>query len=301
MKDTIMIAPPRHQANHRSCHNDNKQITRFIEKVARNDTDDLLVVNTLKSSSEFERDLNFEGPGSDLFNARSHKSGDFFRIDDLFDVTTSSISLHRRHFTFKTAMFRAPTEEPRSQIRSTTVTRLHAKWTKAEDTRLEEMVAAYGPFDWVMISQRMENRNPRQCKERWDNYLREDLKRTEWTDSEDLLLFQKFHDLGPKWVQIAKYFPKRTDAMVKNRINLLKRHEQKRAEILAQHDPLVLHLFQLSAPAMPAAQNTGPVQQSVDTSAVQDVGEVGERHELFDEDLWFDPLFQGVFDELVEF
>jgi hypothetical protein len=134
------------------------------------------------------------------------------------------------------------------------------------------------------------------------------LKRTEWTDSEDILLFEKFQELGPKWVQIAKYFPNRTDAMIKNRINLLKRHEQKRAEILADHDPLVLQMLQLSALAMNLGQMTDPVQQTVDTTVhtnIDEVNGVGEPPDFFEAELspdgWFDPLLQGIFDEFVEF
>jgi hypothetical protein len=119
-------------------------------------------------------------------------------------------------------------------------------FTHQEDEALRELVEELGPVDWTRISQRMEGRNPRQCKERWMNYLAPCLKKAVWTREEDRRLIQKHRELGAKWVQIAKFFPERTDSMVKNRFNRLKRRDQKRMALfsLSCSDPLLMRMFQ---------------------------------------------------------
>jgi hypothetical protein len=119
----------------------------------------------------------------------------------------------------------------------------HLKWTKEEDAQLERLVAREGTRDWTTISEQMTGRNPRQCKERWEHYLRRDLKHADWTPEEDVLLFRKYEEFGPKWVHIARFFTNRTDAMVKTRFNLVKRHEQKRIDMLKQQTAF-LQIFQ---------------------------------------------------------
>jgi hypothetical protein len=124
----------------------------------------------------------------------------------------------------------------------------HLKWTKDEDSMLEHLVALEGTRDWATISEQMTGRNPRQCKERWENYLRRDLRHTDWTSEEDRLLFRKYEEFGPKWVHIARFFPNRTDSMVKTRFNLIKRHEHKRIEML-QEQTTFMQMFQTPSEA----------------------------------------------------
>jgi hypothetical protein len=73
----------------------------------------------------------------------------------------------------------------------------------------------------------MNNRNARQCKERWMNYLSPDVSAHPWTDNDDQLLLRKVAEVGPKWVQITSFFPKRTDSNLKNRWFILMRRERK--------------------------------------------------------------------------
>lgn len=45
-----------------------------------------------------------------------------------------------------------------------------------------------------------------------------------WTLEEDQKLLQAFHEFGSKWSQIAKYFPQRSQVMIKNRFNQRFKH-----------------------------------------------------------------------------
>lgn len=106
-------------------------------------------------------------------------------------------------------------------------TRLHSKFTAEEDDQLRSLVEKYGDLNWSAIAEEMPGRNVRQCKERWVNYLCPTINNSEWTPEEDALLIEKQREFGSKWVRIAKFFNNRTDAMLKNRFNVLRRRERK--------------------------------------------------------------------------
>ena len=84
------------------------------------------------------------------------------------------------------------------------------KFTPEEDMKLRKLVEEYGENNWYTISEKMEGRNTRQCRERWRYYLSPDINNDPWTAEEDKLLDQKYMIYGPKWKQIATFFSKRT-------------------------------------------------------------------------------------------
>lgn len=90
-------------------------------------------------------------------------------------------------------------------------------FTPKEDKQLLELVKEYGDRNWRVISKKMENRTTRQCRERYRNYLSPNLTNGPWTAEEDLLLEQKYVELGPKWAAISQFFKNRSDVNIKNR------------------------------------------------------------------------------------
>lgn len=102
-----------------------------------------------------------------------------------------------------------------------------SKFTPDEDENLKSLVETYGTGNWVFIAKKMPNRNSRQCRERYLNYLNPELNTDPWTEEEDKLLEVKFAQLGARWVHMVQYFPNRTDAMIKNRYMLLQRRRRK--------------------------------------------------------------------------
>ncbi|OHT02569.1 hypothetical protein TRFO_30228 [Tritrichomonas foetus] len=109
-------------------------------------------------------------------------------------------------------------------------TNKHKKFTADEDRKLSFLVKLVGARDWIFIANQMPGRTSRQCRERWVNHLDPALKKDPWNDEEDSLLLVKFNELGPKWTTLAKLFPNRTDAMLKNRFKLLQRRARKLAK-----------------------------------------------------------------------
>ena len=102
------------------------------------------------------------------------------------------------------------------------------KFTSEEDNLLVELVSQIGEDNWALISSKINGRNTRQCRERWNKYLSPKVNTSAWTIEEDNLLYSKYNEFGAKWKQIAKYFIQRTDINVKNRFLKLERHRKKK-------------------------------------------------------------------------
>ena len=126
----------------------------------------------------------------------------------------------------------------------------HAKFTAEDDEVLKHLVEEFGENNWLFIAERMPGRNPRQVKERWMYYLSPKLNHSPWTKEEDDLLLQKQQEIGSKWVRISQFFHNRTDAMVKNRFQVLKRREQKEKDLQTRREQYLSRSSgQLESPA----------------------------------------------------
>jgi hypothetical protein len=85
--------------------------------------------------------------------------------------------------------------------------RVKCRWTPAEDAKLGEAIEQFGPRDWKVIATKVGSRDPRQCRERYNNYFDPNLQARQWTVEEDLLLEQKFTEYGPRWAAMTAFFP----------------------------------------------------------------------------------------------
>jgi hypothetical protein len=119
----------------------------------------------------------------------------------------------------------APFRKPRAKP----TYRPHAKFTAVEDARLRELVAEHGASSWRAVAKLMPGRTTRQCRERWINYLDPALNTNAWTSDEDALLERTYAAIGPRWVCLTQFFPTRTDAMLKNRFQVLQRKHRQTA------------------------------------------------------------------------
>ena len=101
------------------------------------------------------------------------------------------------------------------------------KFSKEEDEILRKQVQIHGEKHWNYVASFLKGRTAKQCRERWKNYLSPEVSHSEWTQEEDLLLYNLIKKLGKKWSQLATYFKTRTDVMLKNRWALLNRQINK--------------------------------------------------------------------------
>jgi hypothetical protein len=86
-----------------------------------------------------------------------------------------------------------------------------------EDNRLKALVAQVADPEWKQIAAQMPNRTPRQCRERFKNYLSPDLSTRPWSEPEDDMLREKVAEIGQRWAQISQFFAGRSDVSLKNR------------------------------------------------------------------------------------
>lgn len=96
------------------------------------------------------------------------------------------------------------------------------KWTEQENDKLKNLVSQFG-FNWAFIAKIMRNRNCKQIRSHYENYLRDNLLNKNFTEQEDdkLIKFHKF--LGNKWSKYLEFFSDRSAKMIENRVNALKK------------------------------------------------------------------------------
>ena len=99
------------------------------------------------------------------------------------------------------------------------------RFTSVEDELLIDLVNEYGDGAWHKIAKHFENRSPRQCKERYFNYLQCGLNKEPWTSEEEKLLLKQLDLCGNQWSKIARSFKGRAAVDLKNHYNLMLRRE----------------------------------------------------------------------------
>ncbi|KAK8866295.1 hypothetical protein M9Y10_009255 [Tritrichomonas musculus] len=89
-------------------------------------------------------------------------------------------------------------------------------FTQFEDQTIREYVLEHGE-SWEEIAKKLPGRTPKQCHDRFANYLRDGLKTEPWTQEEDEILIEMHKEIGPKWVKMMKRLPGRSGNDIKNR------------------------------------------------------------------------------------
>ncbi|OHT14328.1 r2r3-MYB transcription factor [Tritrichomonas foetus] len=89
-------------------------------------------------------------------------------------------------------------------------------FSKQEDKLLKRLVDTVGAGNWSEIAKRIPGRTPKQCRDRYVNYLKSNLQFQTWTTEDDELLIKLFHQHGARWATIAQIMKTRSENEIKN-------------------------------------------------------------------------------------
>lgn len=91
-------------------------------------------------------------------------------------------------------------------------------WTTDEDNSLIAYVRKFGSKDFHNVSNYINGRTAKQCRERWYNVLNPKILKGGWTINEDYMIFRLYSLFGGKWIKFTKYFcGLRSENSLKNR------------------------------------------------------------------------------------
>ncbi|OMJ77730.1 hypothetical protein SteCoe_22597 [Stentor coeruleus] len=99
--------------------------------------------------------------------------------------------------------------------------RYRKMWKVEEDILLNELVRRYNAKNWKIIAREISQeinkvRTAKQCRERWNNYLKLNARHCDWTDTEINLFFELQSSFGNKWSKISAFFPNKSKNSIKN-------------------------------------------------------------------------------------
>lgn len=97
------------------------------------------------------------------------------------------------------------------------------KWSKEEDLKLENYVQSFG-YSWKFISNLMKKRSGKQIRSRYINYIFKGIKKTSFTEAEDILILDNYKVLKNQWVKYCQFLKDRSPRQIENRAKYLLKH-----------------------------------------------------------------------------
>ena len=89
-------------------------------------------------------------------------------------------------------------------------------WAEDEDKLLLGWVKANGPTRWTECSKLIYGRCGKQCRERWINILNPKVKKGNWNDHEQSIIFEQLRAFKTSWSSMTDVLEGRTENAIKN-------------------------------------------------------------------------------------
>ncbi|OHT15944.1 hypothetical protein TRFO_13624 [Tritrichomonas foetus] len=115
-----------------------------------------------------------------------------------------------------------------TQVSNKKITRKH--FTREEDDALKKAVYEIGDLNWKVIAKKVKNRDAKQCKDRWTNYLSPDISKRQWTALDEQILVENVFIHGKRWKALCPLLGGRSEIELKNRYYLIERRLKKKQE-----------------------------------------------------------------------
>lgn len=93
------------------------------------------------------------------------------------------------------------------------------RFTPEEDELLKKLASDKNNKTWKEIARHLPGRTACQCRDRYNQYLFQEVVQKPWTDEEDEIIISKYRQYGPHWVKISQYLEGRSGNNIKNRWN----------------------------------------------------------------------------------
>ena len=180
-------------------------------------------------------------------------------------------------------------------------TQQRSRFTKDEDELLKKLAESQNNPKWNEIALYLKGRTARQCRERYNNYLRPNLINGPWTPEEDEMLLELFEKHGPKWALIARSFNSRSPVNVKNRHSTLASHSSPKNSKAQQQEIVESKIKEETVSVnesmnYPIAEN----ESEPNFTANDDFENMLSNFEICD-DLWSSPIVPLAEDDLLSF
>eukprot|EP00980_Cylindrotheca_fusiformis_P011928 scaffold2830_cov131-Cylindrotheca_fusiformis.AAC.49 len=114
---------------------------------------------------------------------------------------------------------------------STKTKRKRKVWSSQEDTILVDCLQKVGAckINWTAVARKVNRksddspRTGKQCRERWQNHLRPNIKKGNWSREEEEMIISLYQTFPNEWSSISKIMKNRTDNDIKNKWNSMQR------------------------------------------------------------------------------
>jgi hypothetical protein len=90
------------------------------------------------------------------------------------------------------------------------------RWGLEEDHKIKDLVNLYN-YNWAKISKLINNRTPKQIRDRYINYLDPNLNSNPFTEEEDNIILSFVKTNGKHWVKLSKLINGKSSLSIKNR------------------------------------------------------------------------------------